>query len=65
MNDIERLKMLDLEDQLRFARKQNEELREEVKRLKMLLNGESTIENSLSRSSAFDHLKSSYRHKNT
>ena len=37
MNDIEQLKMIDLEDQLRFARDKNKELQKEVKRLKMLL----------------------------
>ena len=63
MNDTEQLKMLDLEDQLRFARNQNEELKKEVKRLKMLLNGENVIENSLSRGTSFDHLKSSYRNE--
>ena len=65
MNDVEQLKMIDLEDQLRFARDKNKELQKEVKRLKMLLNGENVIENSLSQGDAFDHLKSSYRHKNT
>ena len=63
MNDIEQLKLMELEDQLRFARKQNEELKKEVTRLKMLLNGENVIENSLSRGTSFDHLKSSYRSK--
>ncbi len=64
MNDIERLKMMDLEDQLKFCRNQNKELKDDVKRLKMLLNGENTIENSLSKTtSPFDKLKSSYRNK--
>ena len=63
MNDVEHLKMLELEDQLKFARNQNKELKEEVKRLKQLLNGEDVIKNSLGphRSTAFDHLRSSNR----
>ena len=65
MDDIEHLKMIELEDQLRFARRQNKELKEEVKRLKQLLNGEDVIKNSLGSclSTAFDHLKSSHRDK--
>ena len=63
MDDIEHLKLMDLEDRLKFARKQNEELKEEVKRLKQLLNGEDVIKNSLSSgpSTTFDHLRSSNR----
>ena len=67
MDDVEQLKMMDLEDRLRFARKQNEELQQEVKRLIMLLNGEDVIKNSLSSrkhiTAPFDKLKSSYRNK--
>ena len=62
MNDIERLKMMDLEDQLRFSRNENKKLKKEVKRLKQLLNGEDIIKNSLS---PFEKLKSSYRNKKT
>ena len=65
MDDIEHLKMMELEDRLKFARKQNKELKEEVKRLKQLLNGEDVIKNSLSTGSpdTFDHLRSSRRNK--
>ena len=62
MTDVERLKMLDLQDQLKFARNQVKDLQKEVKRLTMLLNGEDVIKNSLS-SSPFDRLKSSYKRK--
>ena len=41
------LKRMDLEDQLKFCRNQNKELKEEVTRLKMLLNGEDVLMNSL------------------
>ena len=64
MNDIEQLKMIDLENQLKFSREKVKMLKNEVTRLKQLLNGENIIENSLtSHSSAFDHLKSSHKHK--
>ena len=64
MNDIERLKVMDLEEQLKFARNQVKELKQEIERLKALLNGEDVIKNSLSNStSPFDKLKSSYRRK--
>ncbi len=62
MTDVERLKMLDLQDQLKFARNQVKDLQKEVKRLTMLLNGEDVIKNSLT-SSPFDRLKSSYKRK--
>jgi hypothetical protein len=64
VNDIEQLKNIDLENQLKFARDQNKELRKEIDRLKMLLNGEDVIKNSLSSpTTPFDHLKSSYRNR--
>ena len=63
MDDVEHLKMMELEDRLRFARTQNKELKEEIKRLKQLLNGEDVIKNSLGSgpSTTFDHLRSSNR----
>tara|TARA_Y100000310_G_C20129269_1_gene555098 strand:- start:41 stop:289 length:249 start_codon:yes stop_codon:yes gene_type:complete len=78
VNDIEQLNLLDLKDQLKFARESKEkevrrlnmrikELQEEVSRLKLLLNGEDVIKNSLTSSKyttpPFDKLKSSYRTK--
>ena len=67
MTDDDHIKMMDLEDQLRFAREENKKLQKEVKRLKMLLNGEDVIKNSLPQSkyttAPFDKLKSSYRTK--
>ena len=66
MNDVEHLKMMDLEDQLKFAREKNIELKKEIKRLQEILNGEDVIKNSLSDASCpFNHLKSSYRHRKT
>ncbi len=64
MNDIERLKMMDLEDQLKFARREVKKLKEEVKRLSALLNGEDVIKNSLT-TSPFDKLRSSYRNRSS
>lgn len=67
VNDIEHLKMLDLENQLKFARKENKKLREEVDRLNILLCQSSCHmkydqENTDAETAdAFDHLKSSYR----
>ncbi len=58
MTDDERLKIMDLEDQLKFARAEIKKLHKEMKRLKMLLNGEDIIKNSLG---PFEKLKSSYR----
>ena len=40
MNDIEQLQMMDLEEQLKFARNQVVELKKEIARLNALLNGE-------------------------
>ena len=64
MDDIQHLKMMELEDRLRFARKQNEELKAEVTRLKQLLNGEDVIKNSLGSgpNTTFDHLRSTNRY---
>ena len=62
MNDIEQLKVMDLEDQLKFARQDVKRLKKEVNRLTMLLNGEDVIKNSLT-TTPFDKLRSSYRDK--
>jgi len=40
VNDIEQLQMMDLEEQLKFARNQVVELKKEIARLNALLNGE-------------------------
>ena len=57
---------MDLEDQLKFAREKNIELKKEIKRLQEILNGEDVLKNSLSDASCpFNHLKSSYRHRKT
>lgn len=67
MSDIEHLKMMDLEDQLKFCRGKNKDLQKEVNRLTAILNGEDVIMNSLPESkeitTPFDKLKSSYRNK--
>jgi hypothetical protein len=44
------LKMMDLEDQLKICRAINQDLKKEVSRLSMLLNGENVIMNSLGKS---------------
>ena len=62
MNDIDHLKMMDLEKQLKFCRGKIKLLEKEVNRLMMLLNGEDVIKNSLT-ANPFEKLKSSYRNK--
>ena len=47
MNDIEQLKLLDLGELIKFLKKENATLKQEVKRLRELLNGEDIIKNSL------------------
>ena len=47
MNDIEQLQMMDLEEQLKFARNQVVELKKEIARLTALLNGEDVFMNSI------------------
>ena len=63
MNDLDQLKLLDLERKLEFSRCKILELKAEVDRLKMLLNGKDVLNNSLpvrrGCEKAFDKLKSS------
>ena len=63
MNDIDKLKILDLEKRLQFSTCKIQELKEEVARLKKLLNGEDVLNNSLPVrkhcEEEFDKLKSS------
>ncbi len=47
MNDIEQLKLLDLGELIKFLKKENATLKQEVKRLRELFNGEDIIKNSL------------------
>jgi TolA-binding protein len=66
VNDIEQLKMIELESQLRFARGKIEELKGEIERIQGLLNDRDIIKKSLSDEDCpFNHLKSSYKHKKT
>jgi len=48
VNDITHLKILDLEEKVKFLQTENKKLKKEIKRLTMLLNGEDVIKNSLS-----------------